>query len=35
MSLMGVPLYLLFEIGIVLVKIIERRRATAEIAFGT
>jgi sec-independent protein translocase protein TatC len=27
MSLMGVPLYLLFEVGVILVKIIERRRA--------
>jgi sec-independent protein translocase protein TatC len=31
MGLMGVPLYLLFEIGIILVKIIERKRARAEI----
>jgi sec-independent protein translocase protein TatC len=32
MGLMGVPLYLLFEIGIILVKIIERKRARAEIS---
>ncbi len=30
MSLMGGPLYILFEIGIILVKIIERKRAEAE-----
>jgi sec-independent protein translocase protein TatC len=30
MSLMGGPLYLLFEIGILLVKIIERKRAGDE-----
>jgi len=30
MSLMGVPLYLLFEVGVVLVKIIERKRMEAE-----
>jgi sec-independent protein translocase protein TatC len=30
MALMGGPLYLLFEIGVILVKIIERRRAGAE-----
>ena len=29
MALMGVPLYLLFEIGVILVKIIERRQAAA------
>jgi len=28
MSLMGVPMYLLFEIGVILVKMIERKRAT-------
>ena len=28
MSLMGVPMYLLFEIGVILVKVIERKRAT-------
>jgi sec-independent protein translocase protein TatC len=28
MGLMGVPLYLLFEIGVILVKIIERKRAS-------
>jgi len=32
MALMGGPLYLLFEIGIILVKIIERRRANTEIS---
>jgi sec-independent protein translocase protein TatC len=31
MSLMGGPLYLLFEIGIILVKIIERKRVRTEI----
>ena len=31
MSLMGVPLYLLFEVGVILVKIIERKRAQMEI----
>ena len=30
MALMGVPLYLLFEIGVLLVKIIERKRAFSE-----
>ena len=30
MSLMGAPLYILFEIGVILVKIIERKRAEAE-----
>jgi sec-independent protein translocase protein TatC len=30
MSLMGAPLYILFEIGIILVKIIERKRLEAE-----
>jgi sec-independent protein translocase protein TatC len=30
MSLMGVPLYLLFEVGVILVKIIERKRGGAE-----
>jgi Sec-independent protein secretion pathway component TatC len=29
MALMGGPLYLLFEIGVILVKLIERRRAGA------
>lgn len=33
MSLMGGPLYILFEIGIILVKIIERKRAQAATAF--
>jgi sec-independent protein translocase protein TatC len=32
MSLMGGPLYILFEIGVVLVKIIERKRARAEMS---
>jgi sec-independent protein translocase protein TatC len=31
MSLMGGPLYILFEIGVILVKIIERKRARVEI----
>jgi sec-independent protein translocase protein TatC len=31
MSLMGGPLYILFEIGVILVKIIERKRAGVEI----
>ncbi|HYA92871.1 MAG TPA: twin-arginine translocase subunit TatC [Thermodesulfobacteriota bacterium] len=31
MSLMGVPMYLLFEIGVILVKAIERRRARPEM----
>jgi sec-independent protein translocase protein TatC len=30
MSLMGGPLYILFEIGVILVKIIERKRAEVE-----
>jgi sec-independent protein translocase protein TatC len=30
MSLMGGPLYILFEIGVILVKVIERKRARAE-----
>jgi sec-independent protein translocase protein TatC len=30
MALMGVPLYFLFEIGVILVKIIERKRAESE-----
>jgi sec-independent protein translocase protein TatC len=30
MALMGVPLYILFEIGVILVKMIERRRASAQ-----
>jgi sec-independent protein translocase protein TatC len=34
MSLMGVPLYLLYEIGIILVKAIERKRAGAESEIG-
>ncbi len=33
MALMGVPLYLLFEVGVILVKIIERRRIRAEVSF--
>jgi sec-independent protein translocase protein TatC len=32
MSLMGGPLYLLFEIGVILVKIIERKRTRTEIS---
>jgi sec-independent protein translocase protein TatC len=31
MSLMGVPMYLLFEIGVILVKVIERKRARPEM----
>jgi len=31
MALMGGPLYILFEIGVILVKIIERKRATAAL----
>jgi len=31
MALMGGPLYILFEIGVILVKIIERKRATAVV----
>jgi len=31
MALMGGPLYILFEIGVILVKIIERKRARAEM----
>jgi sec-independent protein translocase protein TatC len=33
MSLMGGPLYILFEIGVILVKIIERKRARDEMSF--
>jgi sec-independent protein translocase protein TatC len=32
MGLMGVPMYLLFEIGVILVKLIERKRARAKIS---
>ena len=32
MSLMGVPMYLLFEIGVILVKVIERKRARSEMS---
>jgi sec-independent protein translocase protein TatC len=32
MSLMGGPLYILFEIGVILVKFIERKRAKAEMS---
>ena len=32
MGLMGGPLYILFEIGVILVKIIERKRATTEMS---
>ncbi|MCJ7663796.1 MAG: twin-arginine translocase subunit TatC [Desulfobacterales bacterium] len=35
MALMGVPLYVLFEVGVIVVKLIERKRARAEIAFPT
>jgi sec-independent protein translocase protein TatC len=35
MALMGVPLYLLFEVGVIVVKIIERKRARAESTFPT
>ena len=34
MALMGGPLYVLFEMGVLLVKIIERRRATATASAG-
>jgi sec-independent protein translocase protein TatC len=30
MALMGVPLYVLFEVGVIVVKIIERKRGRAE-----
>jgi sec-independent protein translocase protein TatC len=32
MSLMGVPMYLLFEIGVILVKVIERKRARSQVS---
>jgi sec-independent protein translocase protein TatC len=32
MALMGGPLYLLFEIGIILAKIVERRRAVTALS---
>ena len=32
MSLMGVPMYFLFEIGVILVKVIERKRAGTEMS---
>jgi len=32
MSLMGVPMYALFEIGVILVKVIERKRARAQVS---
>jgi sec-independent protein translocase protein TatC len=32
MSLMGVPMYFLFEIGVILVKVIERKRARDEMS---
>ncbi len=32
MSLMGVPMYLLFEIGVILVKVIERKRARDQVS---
>jgi sec-independent protein translocase protein TatC len=33
MALMGVPLYLLFEVGVIVVKVIERKRVKAEGTF--
>jgi sec-independent protein translocase protein TatC len=35
MALMGVPLYVLFEVGVIVVKIIERKRGRAEGAVPT
>ena len=35
MSLMGGPLYILFEIGVILVKIIERKRAGVEVHYSS
>jgi len=35
MALMGVPLYVLFEVGVIVVKIIERKRGRAEGAVST
>lgn len=32
MSLMGVPMYVLFEIGVILVKVIERKRARDQVS---
>jgi sec-independent protein translocase protein TatC len=32
MGLMGVPMYLLFEIGVILVKLIERKRARVQVS---
>jgi len=32
MSLMGVPMYFLFEIGVILVKVIERKRASVQVS---
>jgi sec-independent protein translocase protein TatC len=32
MSLMGVPMYFLFEIGVILVKVIERKRAGSQMS---
>jgi sec-independent protein translocase protein TatC len=32
MSLMGGPLYILFEIGVILVKVIERKRAGSQMS---
>ena len=32
MSLMGVPMYVLFEIGVILVKVIERKRARVQVS---
>jgi sec-independent protein translocase protein TatC len=33
MALMGVPLYVLFEVGVIVVKVIERKRARSESTF--
>jgi sec-independent protein translocase protein TatC len=35
MSLMGVPMYLLFEIGVILVKVIEGKRARDQVSLST
>jgi sec-independent protein translocase protein TatC len=32
MSLMGVPMYVLFEVGVIAVKVIERKRARPEMS---
>jgi Sec-independent protein secretion pathway component TatC len=31
MGIMGVPMYVLFEVGVILVKVIERKRARPEM----